>query len=269
MKNTSYKEIKRENSKYNRHMKYRKISTPKPSADRYISKPYSNQFRNGTFQYDYYSNMNPIYITWVYIKNIILFTWPALLIHGFLLIVGLLNGKILNDHSSVVFSEGGFQVLFVAYAICLFFSFRRISDHMAYFNIEMLISKHEINQSFLSMIYRSNTESKEFKVMEHYRQRFNKYSLFPSLKEMALEEQLYQRAINGKNKKAFELAKIRRERLSVFNKREEHIAAKEIADWKQEKYGGPNEYDQMVSKYQKRTIPAIKDIINEVQSSNI
>lgn len=137
---------------------------------------------------------------------------------------------------------------------------------MAYFNISMLISKHEINQSFLTMIYRSNTESKEFKVMEHYRQRFNKYSLFPSLKEVALEEQLYQKAKNGKNKNDFDHAELRRERLSIFNKREEHRAAKEIADWKQEKYGGPNEYDQMVSKYQKRTIPAIKDIINEVQS---
>ncbi|MCC2248903.1 hypothetical protein JUJ52_02890 [Virgibacillus sp. AGTR] len=101
--------------------------------------------------------------------------------------------------------------------------------------------------------------------MDHYRQRINKYSLFPSKKELALEKQLYQKQSKSKKDDVRQYAETRRQRLSIYNKQEEHMVAKEIADWKQAQYGGENEYDTMVAKYKNRTIPAIKNIIDEAK----
>lgn len=62
---------------------------------------------------------------------------------------------------------------------------------------------------------------------------------------------------------------MRYNRLSLDNRREEHIAAKHIADWKQDEYGGPNEYDLLVSKYRHRAAPVIRDIIKDLEESTI
>lgn len=212
--------------------------------------------------------MSPIFIVWVYIKNITLYAIPAFLLHAIMFGVHLLSKAVVGDEYTAPIAA--FQILFITYAICLFFGLRKVSDHMAFYNLDMLVSKYNINQNLMTMIYRSpDIEGcKEIAVMDHYRQKFNKYSLFPSKKELALEEQLYQRAMKmtgSKKESQRQYAEIRRQRLSMTNKRNEHMAAKEIADWKQAQYGGENEYDAMVAKYKNRTVPTIKGMINEAK----
>ncbi|WP_169911327.1 hypothetical protein [Evansella clarkii] len=251
-----------------KHMKYRKIALPKKmNFDNHIDAPFSEAFKKGDFRNDIYFTVNPFFIAGVYIKYILIYCWPALLLSGVMFGIHLLSIAVLGDEYTA--PTAGIQLLLIVYSICLFFTWRRISDHMAYYNITMLVSKFDINQKYLTKIYRSaNIEAdKEAAVMDHYRKKFNKLSLFPSMKELALEEQLYQKHSNSKHASNREFAELRRSRLDLDSKREEHLAAKEIADWKQEQYGGKNEYDVMVAKYQWRTVPAIKEIIAEVSAT--
>lgn len=266
MAKQNFKQFKHEANKYNRHKRYRRISTPKGKMEKYIQRPFSGEFANGNFRNDIYFTMNPIFIAWVYFKNIFVYCIPAFLLHGVIFGIHLLSAAILGDEYTGSAATGS-QILLIAYAICLFFGLRKVSDHMAYYNLMMLVSKYKINQTFMTSIYRSaDVEAdKELTVMDHYRQKFNKYSLFPSLKELALEEQLYQRQSKSKNDTVRNYAETRRQRLSMSSKRDEHLAAKEIADWKQAHYGGENEYDALVAKYKNRTVPAIRDIIEDVQ----
>jgi hypothetical protein len=170
-------------------------------------------------------------------------------------------------------SIGAYQTIVIFYGICLFFAFRRIGDHMTFYRNTMLSYKYNINRDFLSKIG-ADTNSEEFAIMDHNRQEFNKYNLFPSVKEIALESQLYKRTVKAANRAFFDhnkksiiqSADNRRQRFSIDHKRQEHLAAKRIADWKQNQYGGENEYDVMVAEHQKRTIPEIITIINDVKN---
>lgn len=269
MTKQSVKQFKHEASKTSRHMRYRRISTPKGNMDKHIQRPFSGEFTNGNFRNDIYFTMSPLFIAWVYMRNIFVYCIPAFLLHGMIFGIHLISSAILGDEYTGSAASGS-QVLFIAYAICLFFGLRKVSDHMTFYNLTMLVSKYNINQTFLTSLYRfPNVEAnKEITVMDHYRQKFNKYSLFPSVKELALEEQLYQRQSGSKKDQVRNYAEIRRQRLSMSTKREEHRAAKEVADWKQEQYGGENEYDAMVAKYKHRTVPAIRDIINDVNQQH-
>lgn len=265
MTKQNVRQIKHESNKNNRHKKYRRISVPKGNTDKHMSRPFSDEFTNGNFRNDIYFSMNPVFIAWVYIKNILLYCIPAFLLHGLMFGIHTLSIAIMGDEYTA--PGVAFQILFITYAICLFFALRKINDHMAYYNLKMLMSKYNINQKFVTKMYRSPDvkADREGTVMDHYRQKFNKCSLFPSRKELALEEQLYQTQSKSKKDAVREYAEARRERLSMMNKRHEHMAAKEIADWKQARYGGENEYDVMVAKYNRRTVPAIRDIIEDVK----
>lgn len=261
--------IKNDMNKKDRRQRYRRISIPKKSITKNIDRPFSQEFANGNFRNDIYFSMNSSFIVWVYIKNILLFCIPAFLLHGVMFMIHRISIAVLGDEYAAPLAA--FQLLFFAYAICLFFAYRKISDHIAYFNVAMLVSKYNINTSYLSMMYQSQNgdSGNEMTVMNHYRQRFNKYSLFPSLKELALEEQLYQKQSVSSQDSVRQYAETRRVRLNMENKRQEHLAAKEIADRKQAQSGGVNEYDAIVAKYKNRTVPAIRDIIRDVQQQSI
>lgn len=260
------RQIQREVDKNNRHMRYRKVSVPKGGFKQHIRRPFSNEYNNGAFRNDIYFSMSTIFIAWVYIKNLLIYCIPAILLNGVMFGVHRLSMAIVGD--SYAAPDVAYQMLFWAYAICAIFGLRRVNDHMAFYNMTMLVSKYDLNQKFMATLRHSANPStnKEITVMDHYRQQFNKYSLFPSVKELALEEQMYQKDMNSKKEQTREYAQTRRARLNMGNKRREHMAAKEIADWKQAQYGGPNEYDAMVAKYKHRTVPMIRDYIQEAQN---
>jgi hypothetical protein len=179
-----------------------------------------------------------------------------------------MNKIVLGEDVSLATSAGGLQLLTLAYVICTLLAFRRINDHMAYYNNTMLVSKHDINRSLVTMIWREieRGDNKEVEIMDHYRLKFIKQSLFPTTRDLALEEQLYSRNQKSKHEVVRQGAEMRYNRLSLDNKREEHIAAKHIADWKQDEYGGPNEYDLLVRKYRHRVAPVIRDMIKDLET---
>lgn len=265
MPNHNMRNIKVENNKNTKHLKHRRVSAPRTNMDKRVNRPYQHEFINRTFKNDIYFSMQPMVIIWSFIRNIALHIIPAVMLHGLMFVLDNISKAVLGSEYTT--PESGIHLLLITYGVCLFFGLRKFSDHMAYFNVAMLVSKHNINQTMLTHIYRSTDtkNDKELTVMDHYRKKFNKHSLFPSVKELAVEEQLYKNAYKTNNDSVKQYAELRRERLNLSNKRDEHVAAKEIADWKQEQFGGVNEYHVLVKKYRLRTIPAIKDIIDDVQ----
>lgn len=260
------KDIKEENNKNNKHMSHRRIAVPNSKTNKHVKRPYKNEFENGNFRNDIYYSYDPAFIAWTYIKFILLYCAPAIIIHGGFLMLNIISEIILEKTMPV--PSGAIQIIIIAYGICLFFAFRKISDHMTYFNNEMIVSKYGINRAMLRMTKNiiDIENDKEFAVMNHYRQKYNKYILFPTVKELASTEQLYQKSRKYKNEEDRNYAELRRSRVNMKNKRAEHVAAKAVADWKQNIYGGVNEYDELVKKYKNRTVPAIKEIIKQVQN---
>ncbi|MGX1195765.1 hypothetical protein [Metabacillus sp. SLBN-84] len=266
MAKPNLRQIKHEAKQNSRHLRYRRIAVPRKNATKHTSNPFAAEAASGNFQNDMYFSMNPVFIAWVFIKNIALHCLPAFLLHGVMFMIHSISVSVMGDEYTA--PAAAFQILFIAYAICLFFALRKVSDHMAYYNITMLVSKYNINRSFEKM-KRNITNlkaNKELTVMDHYRMKFNKCNLFPSTKELALEEQLYQSESKSHTAAVRQYAETRRSRLNIENKRAEHQAAKAIADWKQAEYGGVNEYEAMVAKYTRRTVPAVQNIIKEVTS---
>ncbi|OMF76705.1 hypothetical protein [Paenibacillus glucanolyticus] len=272
MNTRTIKKLKNESTRQRRHLNYRKVSLPRlRNFDRHVQHPFTDQFKKGIFKNDIYFTMKPSFIAWVYIKNIILFNIPAFAIHSILLFLSFMNHIVLNESSSLTTTAGGLQLLTLAYGICTILAFRRINDHMAYYNNTMLLSKYDINQSLVTMIWRTiePSENKEIEVMDHYRLKFIKQNLFPTIKELALEEQLYSRNIKSKHVAVRQGAEMRYNRFSLDNRREEHIAAKHLADWKQDEYGGANEYDMLIKKYSHRAAPVIRDMIKDLQNDMV
>lgn len=250
-------------------LKYRKISIPNiRNFERHVQNPFAEQFKKRIFKNQIYFTMKPSFIIWVYIKNLFLFNIPAFAIHSMLLFLSFMNKLVLNEDISFVTTSSGLQLLTLAYASCTLLAFRRINDHMAYYNNTMLISKHDINRTLVKMLWKEieRGDNKEIDVMDHYRLKFMKQSLFPTKRELALEEQLYIRNQKSKHDAVRQGSEMRYDRLSLENKREEHIAAKHISDWKQEEYGGQNEYELLVQKYSHRAAPVIRSIIKELEN---
>ncbi|WP_144541163.1 hypothetical protein [Psychrobacillus sp. FSL K6-2843] len=139
---------------------------------------------------------------------------------------------------------------------------------MAYFNVKTLVTHYNINQKTIAIINLSANpkHDKAFIMMDHYRTRVNRFSLFPSVKELAVEDQMYKNAYKSGSQAMKTNAEARRLRLDLEAKHAEHIAAKRIANWKQSEFGGLNEYYELVKKYSHRTIPAVRDIISDVKN---
>jgi len=267
MTNQHIRNIKQQNNRNTQHTSFRRVAKPRVNLTTTVEKPFQHEYERGVFQNNMYFNMKSSVIAWTYIRNILLHCIPAFMLHGVALFINSTSKAVLGAEYTT--PDAGVQLLLLVYGICLFFAFRKISDHLAHFNVEMLISKYRINRVANARIQQAFDaeelkEDKEFIVMDHYRQRFNKYSLFPSVKELAVEHQLHQDATKRKNQQVIDYAKTRNERLDLSNKEAEHYAAKAIADWKQEQYGGPNEYEVMVRRYKHRTTPAIRNIIEQV-----
>lgn len=260
------KDIKNE---VNQNRKHRKISIPSSKTNKHVERPFKSEFENGNFKNDIYYSYNTAFLVWYFIKTCLTYAIPAIVIHICLQGINAISGIVINE--DLPLSSGAVQVLILAYGICLFFGLRKVSDHQAYFNAEMMVSKYSINRVTYNLTRRvTDIENhKELTVIEAYRKKFQKVNLFPTTKEFAIVEQLYQYQANQDKVKQSKLdyAALRRSRMSLNNKRKEHEAAKAIADWKQAVYGGVNEYDEIVNHYKNRTTPAVKEIINNIQHS--
>lgn len=259
-----YRQLKNNGKKNSKHETYRRIKQPKGRMKRWLKNPFAQEFKNGKFQNNIYFDMSPLYKAWVYGRNIALYCIPAILFHGSLAMVLKISEVILMEEQT--FNRGMWQMLFILYGTGTVFGLRRASDHMAYYNTNLITSKYNINQLVLRWMEsgKDKINPKEFAVMEHMRQKYNKHILFPTVKELAIVKQMFADAKKSRNERRIDLETERSSRLDFYSRQEEHFAAKAIADLKQEKYGGHNEYTLLVKKYKNRTTPAYKGIVDDI-----
>lgn len=232
-----------------KHLRYRKVATPGRS-------------RNAATTLSRMSAYNPAFTVWVYIRNILFWMIPALLLHGPLLVIQTAHDLAVGTELNV---PGSNMYVLVIYGAALLLGLRRGSDQVAYYNIHAVVGRENLNYKAQQLL--PNTKSPNFKQLDKQRKRFNRISLFPTTKELAVEEQVYQHAMNSHLQNSINAAIKRRAALDLGNKEMEHFAAKAIADQKQQQGGGKNEYDAMVARYKHRAAPQIKEIIARVQDS--
>lgn len=265
-----YKELKtiekdlQDQEESSKKMHYRKVKRPR----RLVGKRW-NRFENakkaGKFHYDtIYVDMPIPYHIGVYVKNIIPYCIPAICINLLILFINGIASAVLDRSYTLTAAE--IKALLFFYAIGIAFGIRKTSDHMAYYHVDLSAAKFNINRIAWTWIKSGrNTNNAEFKVLEHQRQKYNKYILFPSVKELAVISQLDDPTMRPKMKKK-DVMDIR-DRVNIFEREQEHEAAKAIADWKQmQSKSSENEYDRMVVRYSHRTVKSIKDVIKETQT---
>lgn len=260
-----YHQLKNNGKKNSKYETYRKIKRPRGRRiKRWAKNPFEQEFKNGKFQNNIYFDMSPLYEAWVYGRNIALCCIPAMLFHGSLVMVLKISEAILMKEQT--FNSGMWQMLFILYGAGTVFGLRRASDHMAYYKTILITGKYNINQLVLRWMEsgKDRTNPEEFTVMEHMRQKYNKHILFPTVKELAIVKQMFADAKKGRDKERIDLEKRRSDLLSFHNRQQEHFAAKDIADLKQEKRGGDNEYVLLAKKYRNRTTPGYRRIVDDV-----
>lgn len=245
-------------NKIDQHKRYRRVSMPDVRISKHVVRP------SGHLRHNIYSSLHPLFIASVYAKFIIAYCIPAILLQIIMIAINSTSEAILGDNY-VVNVQASVQLLMMVYGICLIFAFRKINDHMAFYNTAMIVDKAEINELTLAAMYKPNADkNNELDMMDKYRKRYNKFILFPSVKELAVEEQYYARAMKSGNEKVRRVAEYRHQQLNLNKKASAHRAAKEIANLKQQKYGGENEYEAMVKRYKNRTVPFVKEIIDNM-----
>lgn len=256
------KEIKLDSQKPSQFADYRKLHVPRVNMEKRTKRPFQKEFKKGNFRNDMYFHMDPLVIIATYVKCITMACLPAFALHGFLYFIHVMS-KLATPDDVPTYMFGTKMLLFV-YMVCLYFGLRKASDHMAFFTVDMLLSKFRINRIMLGRIQNGVDleNDKEFIVMDYYRTRFNKYLLFPSRKELAMAHQLDKAQRTHHESRVRDYAKLRRERLTMDHRREEHEAAKLIAQWKQSRFGGENEYEAFAKRYQHRTIPLVRSMVD-------
>lgn len=272
MKNQDARQYEQKQKERARYKHFRRVHMPAGVPEQIIGNTFERSFLHfikprylDRHENELYYTVNPLLILWDCGIGSFFRLLPAIILNG-----GLIAISHATHTGGITSSSDAVKIVGLVWLICGFIAYRRASDHMAYFNLMMLVSKYNINRK-LANIIRSMSDVNKFdryRKMDRCRMRFNKINLFPSLKETALEHQMFEKTRITSNDDARDFAHTRHDRLSLEEKREEHYAAKAIADWKENQFGVPNEYDAMVKRYARRTTPAIRDIIKQIQHND-
>lgn len=254
--------------------RYRKISQPKlhQGVDRYIKNPFDTEFITGEFENDIYSEIRPRTYAKVYITSILKSGFPAILLFTFFIILEAVFRITMGESLELHKTAGAIQLALITVTISAFFVIRKIKDHMAYFHVELSADKHELNRLTLKRLEAGDSPlfNREVAVMMKHRRLYNKYILFPSRRELASENQRYNKIMNSvrTNENMIDFAMDRRDQLSAIQREQEHEAARKIAlmldpDAKH------NSYDLAVAKYKRRTTHNMRLIIRNVLNKKL
>lgn len=268
---TNYNSIKRSVRQDARHKTFRKIRQPKALLTRHARAPFSNEFTARRFRYDIYVDMKPLFLLWIWLKPVILYTIPGVMVHtiygGLNMVASIVEGSPQTMVLPVI------QLIGLVYAICLAFAYRKITDHTAHINTFLNVTRYDINRLAerftMELSVDELRDHKEFNVINHYRKKAAKSLLFPTVKEFAASEQAGRKERGSQDSRSKRFGQLRQERMNLDQIREEHYAAKEVADWLQIHHGGPNQYIQWANRYAWRTTPAIRKIVRDIRNIHV
>lgn len=220
--------------------------------------------------------------SFTYLSNVILFLTPIIAIYALITFVFVVNTSVGNEDEVV----GIFQLLngrFIIFAVILvLLGLTRASDKMALYKAVHISHINDINQQMVREFDPSSTkQSYHYNQLSRKSKRVNKYLLFPSTSEFQVAHKARMKSQKVNGKRAYNAVSAGRisimndhkvalnnlvDALSIKRREAEHRAAKGLADKKQARYGGINEYDAMVEKYAHRTTPMMRNMIRKVRS---
>lgn len=238
------KEIKRQAREERRAF----VKVPKGGYRQHMKNPFQSKYANGEFINQFYQRYKPSFIAWVFIRNILLFFIPAMILHAPAMLIQFIMTQTLGAEQA---GHPFLPHIILIYTVATVLTVRRISHQMAYYNVMSTNGRRDINALQAASNVRTPQAQREIVVMDDARMRINKTHLFQSAREAAIDKQE-----NGAHAD------------TIANKQNEHFAAKAIADRKQKERGGVNEYNRMAALYKYRARPEIRDIIKQVQSFN-
>lgn len=266
-----YREIKEKyltNSKKDgdlnsRHKHYKKIQIPDKRYRFTVKNLYKKEYESGVFENDIYYDISDEEKFKVCFKIIIDICKPAIIWAFFVLGLNLISNLIIQERVPIRFMD--IFMILLGFSLFLPKAIKRVNDYLSYFHNTITMNMYQINQLTFRWINEGKniTQSREFKIMNQQRIRYNKYLLFPSIRELAVTEQLFIRDNNSKNPTLRHLSSIRKKRLTLENRELEHIASSKISQINEQKTGR-NEYNDLVDKYKYRTIPRLQGIVNNL-----
>lgn len=254
--------------------RYRKISQPKlhQGVDRYIKNPFDTEFITGEFENDIYSEIRPRTYAKVYITNIVKSGFPVILLFAFFILLEVVFRITMGESLGWHKVAGAIQLTLITVGISAFFIIRKIKDHMAYFHVELSADKHELNRLTLERLEAGDSPifNREVAVMMKHRRLYNKYILFPSMRELASENQRFNKIMKNIRTDAdmIDFAMDRRDQLSAIQREQEHEAARKIA-LMLEPDAKHNSYDLAVAKYKRRTSRNMRLIMRNVLNKKL
>lgn len=191
----------------------------------------------------------------VYLKNILLFALPGFfLFHLPMIALKMILTHLGHDAEMAAMPD----FLVLVYGVMMVFAYLRAQKHLAFYRVMETYRQSTINRQHEARGIRSIQGQEQF---DKERLHLNKYLLFPSRAEMRMLDYLVARedrkGIAGAEVNAHAL----RDALSLENRKAEHAAARAAANAKQERVGGPNEYEALVRKYRFRTTAAVRRLI--------
>lgn len=225
---------------------------------------------------------------WTFIKSFLPYMVPAFVLYLLVLIPKISYFLTFGEPLEIGVEA---EYTLIVFGTAFLFGLGRANNTIAYYDVQAMAYKHDLNrQAAHSMGHQREVNDIRFAIMESYRKKFNKTLLFPSSREMMIEEKLFDRdtspefqyeydfSRHGMSNKTRRIkpdlqeiinrANLRRRAFNLSEKTAEHVAAKQIADRKQRDNGGTNEYDEMVRRYKHRTTPEIRSIIENIQCPN-
>lgn len=245
MTSINVKSLKREAKKQARNSV---VKVPKGGYRQYMNNPFQQKYANGEFRNQFYQRYNASFIAWVFIRNILRYFIPAMILHAPVLLIQFVIAQSLGAEAA---GNPFLPHIIFIYTVATILAVRRISHQMAYYNVMATNGRRDIN-ALQSLSNAGTPEAmRELAVMDETRIKVNKTHLFQSAREAAIDKQENPDQVDD-----------------LANKQNEHFAAKAIADRKQQERGGVNEYDRMAKLYKFRTTPEIRDIIKQVQQFN-
>lgn len=252
----------------------------------------SHHSNGGDFNYSMYFEYSLFNTILSYIFNI-LWSTKYLVIMAFILGIGFYSA----DMGIVeLMNTGNFNATVLTFVfVTSIFAILRLNDVRTVKNVIIRLNSPKLYTILFNMTDNHATlanNRKEISVIKHYADLHSKLILFPTVKDLAAEEQLFAKwenkgSANKENifankdeilNKDLENLRVQegydevlemRELINLEGIKREHIAAKKYADLIQNQNGGTNEYDLMVKNYKSRTTPQIKEIIDSVQNSNV
>lgn len=225
--------------------KYKRHTTIKKhfETDDQIRNKSQYLFNSGKFTYNIYSDIDPAYkrnlTSHVYFYKCL----PAIIISVFAAFAG------------IKYDTGMIYILGF-YALGIISARKLLKQYRVHIRVATMEDKGQLNRIALHAHKHNNVSNTELNLLNICQEKANEYCLFPSKYEMIA---LYQNQINSY--RHVDMADM----FSVDERRKEHLAAKELADLKQQKRGGRNKYDLMVKKYLSRTTPEMKTMINGIR----